>query len=573
MDDTANENEDLSEKMQSLVSSMRDFREKQEDSGVLIRNAKRNEPRLTLSQKLKNAGLYHERETFESSDIYKSQFANRELEMPAYLSNTSARKKILEGYRNEKDALEVAWDRLTLLDRRAPPVRYLKLSNKKRVRLPRKLTLEHALLELYIRSELMEREGDDHKKIKILPTMPIKEVSRALSVTEYDLRQVVLALGREIPQIDTFHMLAHEVETVCKYLDHPYEFGEFKKADIKPSNYTHGADRPPVVTVMGHVNHGKTTLLDTFRKKKVAPIEVGGITQSVASFTVRFKGKHPITFFDTPGHSVFSTMRKNVAKVTDLVIIIIAANEGLQSQTLDSIKTAQAYGIPILVAVNKCDLVGKDIDTQILSIKEQLAGAGVELEDMGGDVQVVKISAKTGSGLDELEDSILLAAEMLELKAPIDVPAQALIVETRTDPGMGHIVLAVVKHGILKLKDNIVSGEFKGVVRNMYDWDGTPVKEAGPSIPVLIKGLEGTPAVGDFINVVDTSKKARDVVHVRQAHNIDESDNAPVETKIEDPDQAKKELSVIVKANLSGSLQSLLDYLSRVIFYLLYLYI
>jgi small GTP-binding protein len=564
-DEPVQEKNNIAQKMQSLVESMRDYRAKidpntledDEDGGKKVK---------TKVKRPKN--LFGVEISFESSTLYESQFMKKD-ETPIFQPDYNESSNLLTDFKNEKDIFKSSWDRLIYLDQRAPPVKFMKLSNKKKIRLPRVLKLEHAFLEMLVRTELMEREGDDYKAIKILPSMPAKEVSKALGVSEYDLRQIVLALGRSIHPVESFNMLAREVEEVCKYLDHPYEFIEFKKADVKPVTYKSGIERPPVVTVMGHVNHGKTTLLDTFRKKKMAPIEVGGITQSVGSFTAKFKGKYPVTFFDTPGHSVFSSVRKNVAKVTDLIIIIVAANEGLQSQTLDSIKTAQAYGIPILVALNKCDLLGNDADAQVLSIKEQLAGAGVELEEMGGEVQVVKISAKTGFGLDELEDSILLAAEMLELKAPVDVPAQALIVETRTEPGKGHIALAVVKHGVLKQKDNIVCGEFKGVVRNMFDWDGNPVKEAGPSIPVLIKGLEGDPSVGDYINVVENAKKAKDVVYVRQTNNVQDDTQLPTEavSTEESGDSSRKELNVIVKANLSGSLQSLLDYLSRVRFH------
>ena len=272
-------------------------------------------------------------------------------------------------------------------------------------------------------------------------------------------------------------------------------------------------NRPPVVSVMGHVDHGKTRLLDAIRKTNEGAREEGGITQGIGAYqtTVDVDGERTITFLDTPGHEAFTAMRARGAKSTDLAILVVAADDGVMPQTVEAINHAKAANVPMIVAINKIDKPAADP----LRVKNELLTHEVVAEDFGGDVQMVGVSSVTGQGIDELLDAVLLQAEVLELKAPIDVPARGSIVESSLEKGRGPVATVLVRAGTLRQGDVILTGPHFGRVRAMFDEAGRPVKEAGPSIPVAVLGLSGVPDAGDDVVVVADERKARELALLR----------------------------------------------------------
>jgi translation initiation factor IF-2 len=316
-------------------------------------------------------------------------------------------------------------------------------------------------------------------------------------------------------------------------------------------------NRAPVVTVMGHVDHGKTSLLDHIRKTKVASGEAGGITQHIGAYHVE-TGHGMITFLDTPGHAAFTAMRARGAKSTDIVILVVAADDGVMPQTEEAITHARAAGVPLVVAVNKMDKEGADPER----VKNELSTKDVISEEWGGDTQFVYVSAHSGQGIDELLDALLLQAELLELKAAADVSAQGLVIESRLDKGRGAVASVLVQNGTLRQGDTVLAGQCYGRVRAMLDENGKPVKEAGPSIPVEILGLDGTPEAGDSFVVVENDKKAREVADFRQVRERDlrikRQQAAKLDRMFESMESAeRKTLNVVVKADVRGSLEAI----------------
>jgi translation initiation factor IF-2 len=320
-----------------------------------------------------------------------------------------------------------------------------------------------------------------------------------------------------------------------------------------------GTDEPraPVVTVMGHVDHGKTSLLDYIRKAKVADGEAGGITQHIGAYHVT-TDQGMISFLDTPGHAAFTAMRARGAKSTDIVILVVAADDGVMPQTEEAVLHARAAGVPLIVAVNKMDKEGADPDR----VRNELAAKEVIPEEWGGDVQFINVSAQTGDGVEALLDAILLQAELLELQAPLDVPAQGIVIESRLDKGRGSIASLLVQTGTLRQGDIVLAGLQSGRVRAMLDENGEPINDAGPSIPVEILGLDGTPDAGDIFTVVENEKQAREIAVARTAKTRD--------TKLQRQQAAKLDnmfenmtagdvstLNVVIKADVRGSLEAL----------------
>ncbi|MEE4193541.1 MAG: translation initiation factor IF-2 [Halieaceae bacterium] len=315
--------------------------------------------------------------------------------------------------------------------------------------------------------------------------------------------------------------------------------------------------RAPVVTVMGHVDHGKTSLLDYIRKAKVADGEAGGITQHIGAYHVE-TGHGMISFLDTPGHAAFTAMRARGAKSTDIVILVVAADDGVMPQTEEAIQHARAAEVPLIVAVNKCDKEGADPDR----VKNELSAKEVIPEDWGGDTQFINVSALTGDGIEELLDAVLLQAEILELKAPKDVPAQGLVIESRLDKGRGSVASLLVQSGTLRQGDIVLAGLQFGRVRAMLDENGKPIEEAGPSIPVEILGLDGTPDAGDPFAVVESEKQARDIALFRQEKMRDTRLQRQQAAKLDNMFESmtageKSTLNIVVKADVRGSLEAL----------------
>lgn len=317
------------------------------------------------------------------------------------------------------------------------------------------------------------------------------------------------------------------------------------------------APRAPVVTVMGHVDHGKTSLLDYIRESRVASGEAGGITQHIGAYHVETE-RGMITFLDTPGHAAFTAMRARGAKSTDIVILVVAADDGVMPQTEEAVLHARAAGVPLVVAVNKMDKEGADPDR----VRNELAAKDVIPEDWGGDVQFINVSAHTGDGVGDLLDALLLQAELLELEAPADVPGSGLVIESRLDKGRGSVASVLVQAGTLKQGDIVLAGHFYGRVRAMTDENGKPVANAGPSIPVEILGLDGTPDAGDSFMVLENEKRAREVAGFRQTKDREDKLKRQQAAKLENMfanmgAEEVKSLNVVLKTDVRGSLEAI----------------
>jgi len=315
--------------------------------------------------------------------------------------------------------------------------------------------------------------------------------------------------------------------------------------------------RAPVVTVMGHVDHGKTSLLDYIRRTRVASGEAGGITQHIGAYHVE-TARGMVTFLDTPGHEAFTAMRARGAKVTDIVILVVAADDGVMPQTIEAIHHTKAAQVPVVVAVNKIDKPEANFDR----IKSELVAQGVLPEEYGGEAQFVQVSAKTGQGIDELLESVLLQAEVLELKAPKNTPAKGIVIEARLDKGRGPVATILVQSGTLRRGDMVLAGASYGRVRAMLDEAGHPVEEAGPSIPVEIQGLTEVPVAGEDVMVLNDERKAREIALFRQGKFRDVKLAKQQAAKLENmfdqmTEGGVKTLSLIIKADVQGSYEAL----------------
>jgi len=321
--------------------------------------------------------------------------------------------------------------------------------------------------------------------------------------------------------------------------------------------------RPPVVTIMGHVDHGKTSLLDYIRRTRVAAGEAGGITQHIGAYHV-LVGEGSITFLDTPGHAAFTAMRARGAKVTDIVVLVVAADDGVKTQTIEAVQHAQAANAPILVAVNKIDKPDADPER----VKQELTGHGIVPEEWGGDAIFVNVSAKTGEGIDRLLESILLQAEVLELLAVPAGPASGVVIESRLDKGRGPIATILVQQGLLKRGDILLTGQEFGHVRALLDENGQSIEEAGPSLPVEVLGLSSAPNAGDEAVVVVDERKAREIAQARQGKTREGKLARQQAAKLDDVMLQMEEgktsnLNVLIKADVQGSAEALVDALTK----------
>lgn len=408
------------------------------------------------------------------------------------------------------------------------------------------------------------------------PTGPIvRDVSIGETITVSDLAQQMAVKGAEIVKFmfkmgtpvtinqvldqETAQLVAEEFGHKVKLVsDNALE--EQLAESLKFEGETF--HRAPVVTVMGHVDHGKTSLLDYIRRAKVASGEAGGITQHIGAYHVETE-RGMVTFLDTPGHAAFTQMRARGAKATDIVILVVAADDGVMPQTQEAVQHAKAAGVPIVVAVNKIDKPDANPD----NIKNGLAALDVIPEEWGGDAPYVHVSAKMGTGIDELLEAVLLQAEVLELKATPSAPGRGVVVESRLDKGRGPVATVLVQDGTLRQGDMVLVGVNYGRVRAMLDENGKSIKEAGPSIPVEILGLDGTPDAGDEMMVVADEKKAREVALFRQGKfrevKLARAHAGKLENIFENMGQEeKKTLNIVLKADVRGSLEALQGSLS-----------
>lgn len=313
--------------------------------------------------------------------------------------------------------------------------------------------------------------------------------------------------------------------------------------------------RPPIVTVLGHVDHGKTTLLDAIRGSKVVDTEAGGITQSIGAYQVNKNGQL-LTFIDTPGHAAFTQMRASGAQVTDIAVLVVAADDGVMPQTIEAIDHARAAGVPIIVAINKIDAPGADIDRT----NAQLAEHEVIVESYGGDTVAVPVSALKGDGIDDLLESLLLVAEIQELKANPDRPGIGVVIESHMDRSRGSIASVLVRSGVVRTGDNVVAGTFRGRIKSMVDGFGDVVTEAGPSTPIEVLGLNGTPAAGDQFDVVKSDRAGRDLVATRERLASKRKETRAATTMAEVMRRVQlsdaKELLVVIKTGTHGSIDA-----------------
>ncbi len=398
------------------------------------------------------------------------------------------------------------------------------------------------------------------REVKISGPVTVAELASQMAVKSGELIKVLMKMGvmatiNQVLDEDTAVLvveeMGHKIEVVADdALEQSVkiEFDEVK-GEKKP--------RAPVVTVMGHVDHGKTSLLDRIRKARVAAGEAGGITQHIGAYHVN-TDNGMITFIDTPGHAAFTSMRARGAQVTDVVVLVVAADDGVMPQTEEAVQHAKAAGVPVVVAINKIDKAEADPDR----VKNELASRDVIPEDWGGDTQFIPVSAHSGQGIDSLLDAILLQAELLELSAVHEGPARGAVIESRLDRGRGPVATVLVQNGSLKVGDAILVGEQVGRVRALVDENGKQTKEAGPSIPVEILGLSGTPDAGDELLVLESERKAREVAEFRATRSRENEHKRQQAAKL-DQMFANMEagevanLNLVLKTDVRGTLEAL----------------
>ena len=418
--------------------------------------------------------------------------------------------------------------------------------------------------------------GDQHGFER--PTAPVvREIEIPESISVADLAKLMAIKGNEVVKV-LFNMGA--MVTINQVIDQDTatlvveEFGHVAKAAdsadmdeklLAEEKQTGGEEKPraPVVTIMGHVDHGKTSLLDYIRHTKVAAGEAGGITQHIGAYSVK-TDKGNVTFLDTPGHAAFTAMRARGAQATDIVVLVVAADDGVMPQTAEAIQHAKAAGVPLVVAINKIDRENADPER----VKNELSQHEVIPEEWGGEQQFVNVSAHTGEGIDDLLDAILLQAEVMDLKAVAEGPAEGLVIESSLEKGRGAVATLLVQSGVLKQGDMVIAGEEYGRIRNMFNEQGKSIKKAGPSQPAVVLGLSKTPSAGDDFLVVKNERKAREVAEFRQAKARETKLAQQQASKLDDMFSQMKEgqlstVPIIIKSDVHGSAEALRDALTK----------
>ena len=413
--------------------------------------------------------------------------------------------------------------------------------------------------------ERLEKEEQD-KVLRVTEFVSTGELADLMGLQVNEVISMLFSSGMMVSinqrlDADTIQYVAEEfdydVEFITEFGTDDIELEEDEPEDLSP--------RAPVVTVMGHVDHGKTSLLDYIRKTNVVAGESGGITQHIGAYLVELPDDRELTFLDTPGHEAFTAMRARGAKVTDVVILVVAANDAVMPQTIEAINHARAAEVPIVVAINKVDL--PDANTQ--RVMQQLAEQNVLVEQYGGKVQCAEVSAKTGQGVDDLLDKLLLEADLLELQGNADRKAQGVVIESYLDKGRGNVATILVQNGTLRVGDPFVAGIFSGRVRAMFDERDHRLEEAGPSEPALVLGLSGAPNVGDQFIVLDDESEAREIAQRRQQIYREQKIRQYKHVRLEDIGRRMalgdfSELNLIIKADVGGSVEALSDSLLKI---------
>ena len=407
-----------------------------------------------------------------------------------------------------------------------------------------------------------------YRVVKMGQEITIGELARQLCAKAGDLikklmSQGVMATINQTVDFDTASLIAadykYEVQSNLVSIDDILQDSQEARESAQRQ------ERPPIVTIMGHVDHGKTSILDAIRKADVATSEAGGITQHIGAYTVEKDGK-VIAFLDTPGHEAFSAMRARGARVTDIVILVVAADDGVMPQTVEAISHARNAKVPLIVAINKMDKPNINVE----KVFNELMEHGVQSEEWGGDTQFVKVSAENGTGIDELLEAINLQAEILELSAPIDAPAEGVVVEAHLDKGRGAVATVMVCEGTLKIGAHVVVGTTIGKLRAMQNHLGEKLESAGPSTPVEIIGLSGVPMAGDKVSVVVDERKAKEVAMWRSQQLLKRTertgDSSMDELLGKMAQQDKPEVAVVVKADTQGSVEAIVEAISKLDF-------
>ena len=401
------------------------------------------------------------------------------------------------------------------------------------------------------------------RQVKIPKVITIQELAnrmaeRASAVIKYLLtKNVKVTINHTIDQ-DTAEFIVKEFGHEILIEEEPDQL--LKDILSKDKDLENAVSRPPVVTVMGHVDHGKTSLLDSLRDTSVVNSEHGGITQHIGAYQVNVNDKNLITFIDTPGHAAFTEMRARGSKITDIVILVVAANDGIKPQTIEAIQHAKAAQVPIIVAINKCDLQGADP----AKVRNQLLEHELIVEEMGGDVLSVEISALKKTNLDKLKELILLQSEILDMKADPSIAAAGVVVESRLDKGRGPVSTVLIIKGTLKKGDLFVSGASNGKVRAIYNYKGDLINEAGPSTPVEIVGFQGAPNAGDDFVVVENDSKVEEIVEYRQQELKNKKLAGNKKTDIFGEADPEEEYNIILKTDVNGSLEALANAIEKI---------
>jgi translation initiation factor IF-2 len=404
------------------------------------------------------------------------------------------------------------------------------------------------------------------------PVTPVKsgatvsEVAESLGVSAAEVIKKLMELGEMATLTQTLADEAIEVlaEGLGKKVEIVHAADELEEEPVYEDEDGDLSDRPPVIAVMGHVDHGKTSLLDAIRETEVVAGEAGGITQHIGAYQVRHDG-NVITFLDTPGHEAFTAMRARGAQVTDIAVIVVAADDGVMPQTVEAIDHAKAAGVPVMVAVNKIDKDGADPNR----VRGELANQGLAPADWGGDTEFVDVSAKTGQNLKDLLETLVTLAEIQELKANPETQASGVVIESRLDPGRGPVVTLLIERGQMGVGDALVAGAHAGRARAMHDFRGERVKRATPGMPVEVLGFDGVPEAGEHFRVVDNEREARRLANERATRLKQEAlaRRAGVRVSLEDvmarAEKGEQELNLVLKADVAGSLGALIDEIAK----------
>ena len=399
--------------------------------------------------------------------------------------------------------------------------------------------------------------------------MTVKDLSQALGVPMPELIKILMGLGQM--RTATQSLSDEEVEIIGTELDREITIKHAAEEELEPASYDDSeedlAPRPPVVTIMGHVDHGKTTLLDAIREAAVVETEAGGITQHIGAYQAEVDGRR-ITFLDTPGHEAFTAMRARGAKVTDIAVLVVAADDGVMPQTKESISHARAAEVPIVVAVNKMDMPDANLDR----VKSELAAEGLQPEDWGGATQFSAVSAKNKENLDDLLEKILLVADAeLDLRANPVADASGVVIESRLDVGRGPVATVLVHRGTLRVGDAAVAGDASGKVRALYDYRGEKVTDAGPGEPVEVLGFDHPPTAGEFVRVVEHERQAKHLANVRAERLRREQlaqrprRRVSLETLHDDLEAGEvQDLNIVLKGDVQGSVEALVGSIQEI---------